>query len=107
MRQIVALLLGLWLVGGIDAAWADGSSESATASNTAAALADVLYTPLKTGLCVIGGGASGLVFLSSGPRAARAVFGRSCGGTWILTGDALRGKKAIDFVGDSIRFPPD
>ena len=105
-KQIVALLFALVLLGERPLAWGeDGSSEGSYGA--AAAVGTVLYTPLKAGLCFIGGTASALVFLSSGPRAARTVAGAVCGGTWVLTGEALEGKKPLNFVGESVRFPGD
>lgn len=111
MKQIVALLFALALFGDHVVGWAQAVPPESGANRgswtTAAVLATLLYAPLKAGLCVIGGGASSLVFLSSGARAARTVAGASCEGTWILSADALQGKEPINFVGNSIRFPGD
>ncbi|PWU20561.1 MAG: hypothetical protein C5B48_12365 [Candidatus Rokuibacteriota bacterium] len=110
MTHIVAMLVVLTILGGLRVAWAeDGTpaTNAPTSHRIAAGIATVLYTPLKAGLCVIGGGASGFAYLNAGPRAAKAVAGRSCNGTWVLTADHLEGKQPLEFVHDSIRFPED
>jgi hypothetical protein len=109
MRNVVALVLALSLVGHCGAVWAQAASsadgDKPILHEVASGAATVLYTPLKAGLCVIGGASSALVYLSSGPRAQRAVAGASCGGTWILTPAHLTGKKPINFVAESIPAP--
>jgi hypothetical protein len=107
MKPVIVLLFALSLLGECAAAWAEDATSDGSSKRAAAGAATVLYTPLKAGLCVVGGAASGFAFLSSGPTAARAVANRSCKGTWILTGEQLEGKKPIDFVYDSIRLPGD
>jgi hypothetical protein len=111
MKTGVALLLVLALAGHGGAAWAQAtppdSGVKQASHNVASVVATGLYAPLKAGLCILGGGSSGLVFLSSGPRAARAVAGAACEGTWVITADALRGKEPIEFVADSIPAPRD
>jgi len=107
MKRTMVWLFALALVGEHAAAWAEDGTSDSGGERAAAVAATVLYTPLKAGLCVIGGAASGFVFLHSGPRAARTVANRSCKGTWVLTTEQLYGDKPIDFVMDSVRFPGD
>lgn len=102
MRQIVALLLAATLLGQSGAAWGEPASQQRgprqVTYGAGSILGTLAYTPLKALLCVIGGTASGLVFVSSGAEAMRTVAGASCKGTWIITPDVLKGKKPVDFV---------
>ncbi len=104
MRQIVALLLAATLLGQSGAAWAESASQQRglrqVSYGAGSILGTLVYTPLKALLCVIGGTASGLVFVSSGAEATRAVAGASCKGTWVITPDILKGKKPLDFVNE-------
>lgn len=105
MKQIVALLLAATLLGQSEAAWAESASQQRglrqVSYGAGSILGTLVYTPLKALLCVIGGTASGLVFVSSGAEAARAVAGASCKGTWVITPDVLKGKKPLDFVNEA------
>ena len=104
MRRIVALLLTLALLGECGIAWAQSASQESGAAQAAygagSALGTLLYTPLKAGLCVMGGLASVFAFFN-GPEATRVVASASCKGTWVLTPDALKGNEPLNFVGDA------
>ena len=107
MRHIVALVV-LTLLGQSSAGWAQTAppeSESGgerVAYGVGSVLGTLLYTPLKAGLCVVGGAVSPLVYISSGARAMRAVARTSCRGTWVLTSDHLKGRASIDVLDDSL-----
>ncbi len=104
MRDVVALLLVLTLLGQSGVAWAQAASpERGTQTvlyGAGSVLGTVVYTPLKGLLCVMGGAASGLQFLVSGARATRAVATASCAGTWVITPDVLKGKQPLTFVAE-------
>jgi len=108
MRHIVVAWLVLALLGQSSAGWAQTASPESEsggergAHSVGSVLGTLLYIPLKAGLCVVGGGASTLVYISSGARAMRAVARTSCRGTWILTSDHLKGKTPIDVVDDGL-----
>ena len=105
MRHIVALL-ALTLLAHGSPAWAQTESPESGVERAAygvgSVLGTLLYTPLKAGLCVLGGGASTLVYISSGARAMRAVARSSCRGTWVLTPEHLKGRAPIDVVNDGL-----
>ena len=63
----------------------------------------LLYAPLKTSFCVLGGVTSGLTLPFGGIETAGKVATAACGGTWIITPDTLRGKERVCFVGDAKR----
>ena len=104
MTRIAGALLVLTGLGLGEAGGAEPTSPERRAergSHTFSSVAGtLLYTPLKAGLCLTGGIASGFVFLSSGGSAARAVADASCKGSWILTRQALRGTEPVNFVGE-------
>jgi hypothetical protein len=104
MKRIAAPLLGLAVLSPGGATWAESMSPERSAgpgSHAAGSIAGtLLYTPLKAGLCLTGGIASGFAFLSSGSSAARAVADASCKGRWILTRNALKGTEPLGFVGE-------
>jgi len=104
MREIVALLLVLTLLGQSGPAWAQAASADSGARRAlygaGSVLGTVVYTPFKGLLCVMGGAASGLQFLASGARATRAMATASCGGTWVVTPDVLKGRAPLTFVAE-------
>ncbi len=106
MRHIVVLLLALMLLGQSGAAWAQSASREGGLKQVSYGAGSVVgtlaYTPLKAVLCVMGGTASGLVFLSSGAKAASTLAGVACKGTWIITPEILKGTKPLDVV-DEVR----
>ena len=109
MERIVVLLLVLTLLGPGGAAWAQsaprGSGVKRASYNVGSVLATLLYTPLKAGLCLVGGASSGFAFLSGGAEAQRAVASASCKGTWVITPNVLRSKAPLDFVGEIPEIP--
>ena len=109
MERIVVLLLVLTLLGPGEAAWAQsaprGSGVKRASYNVGSVLATLLYTPLKAGLCLVGGASSGFAFLSGGAEAQRAVASASCKGTWVITPKVLRGKEPLDVIGEIPEIP--
>jgi hypothetical protein len=107
MKHIVALLV-LTILGQSSAGWAQTASPESESGGERAAysvgsvLGTLLYTPLKAGLCVLGGGASTFAYISSGPRAMRAMARTACRGTWVITPDHLKGTTPIDVLDDSL-----
>ncbi len=102
MRQIVVLMLALMFLAQPGAAWAQPASREGSleqVSYGAGSVAGTLaYTPLKAVLCFMGGSASGLLFVTSGAKAASTLAGAACKGTWIITPDILKGKEPLKFV---------
>ena len=107
MHRIVAGMLALALLAPVGTARAAGDPPAPPTPGQRAALeagsivGTVIYTPVKGFLCFLGIGTSPLVYVSSGPRAARDVTRRTCTGTWIITPEVLRGDEPLDFVKDT------
>ncbi len=104
MRRIVALLLGLLLLGQSAVALAagaggNGSTPQQVLYGAGSVLSTVAYAPFKASFCILGGIASAFTAIGS-PATAAKVVGVSCRGTWTITPDALRGKEPVRFVGD-------
>jgi len=103
MKQRVAILLVLALLGQIGVASAGGDSNGSTPEQVVygagSALGTIVYSPVKAGFCILGGVASAFTAIASPPTASKVVGG-SCRGTWIITPDVLKGKERVKFVGD-------
>jgi hypothetical protein len=101
MKAMLALLVGVSLGNPTGSVWAEPGERSEPVAHTAASvLGTVAYTPLKGGLCLIGGGASLFAFLSSGRAAMTTMQQEACTGTWILTPEILTGDKPLNFLGE-------
>jgi len=106
MRTLSAVLLAL-LVCRAGVAWAQGESAPPSSPGAKAALGagsvlgTAVYVPVKGLLCFFGLGTAPLLYVSSGPRAARDVTNRTCNGTWLITPEVLTGQKPFDFVKDN------
>lgn len=100
MRPIVMLLLTLSLLGSSAPSWADSSSTAVEVGSSAgSALGTVIYAPLKATFCLLGGIGSGFTAIAS-PRTAGKVAMATCGGSWIVTPNVIRGRESLKFVGD-------
>jgi hypothetical protein len=102
MRRTVLVLVGLLLAGQPVSVGAQTQQPRAepTAQKVGRIAGTAIYTPLKAGLCLLGGGASLFAFLSGGVAAMRAVQRESCTGTWVLTPGMMKGDEPINFLGE-------
>ena len=104
MRQVLALLLGLGLLGQSGVAWAQPAPRESTsqqvAYGTGSVLGTLLYAPVKASFCILGAISSGFAFPIAGSKTAGNIASSTCGGTWAITPDALKGKERVRFVGD-------
>jgi hypothetical protein len=104
MNTIIAVLLALALAGHAGTVWAEGEATPQPKSATQIALeagsivGTMVYTPLKGALCLIGLGTTPLLYVSSGPKAARTVANATCNGTWVITPEVLRGETPLTVV---------
>jgi hypothetical protein len=105
MRQIAVGLVVFALVGQVAlprAAQAEDSTLAQAGYGAGSVLGTLVYAPVMTAFCILGGiGAAGTAVAS--PSAARRVVGASCGGTWIITPATLRGGESVNFVGNARR----
>lgn len=103
MKHLVAILLGLVLLGRSGVALAEPGADESTPQQVVygagSVLSTLVYAPFKATFCILGGLASaGTVIVSR--QAAEQVVGASCRGTWAITPDVLRGREPVAFVGD-------
>jgi len=59
----------------------------------------LVYAPVKASFCILGAVTSGFTLPFGGPRTAEKVASAACGGTWVVTPDALKGREPVRFVG--------
>ena len=104
MRQVLALAFGLALLGQSAVAWAQPASKESVgqqvAYGTGSVLGTLVYAPVKASFCILGAISSGFAFPIAGPRTAGNIASSTCGGTWAVTPDALKGRERVKFVGD-------
>ena len=102
MRRSVMLLLTLSLVGSSAPSWANSSSTAVEIGSSAgSALGTLMYAPLKaTTFCILGGIGSGVTAIAS-PSTAGKVAMATCGGSWIVTPNVIRGHESLKFLGDT------
>jgi hypothetical protein len=105
MRRITWLVLLLALVGPSTPSW--GSSESTAVevgSSAGSAFGTLIYAPLKATFCILGGIGSGFTAIASPPMAGKVAMA-SCGGSWIVTPNVIRGREPLKVVGDTSPAP--
>jgi 4-hydroxybenzoate polyprenyltransferase len=105
MKKIVALLIGLALLGFSEAGWAEPTSRESGGNQVVLGAGSVLgtlvYAPVKASFCILGGISSGFAFPIAGPQTAGNIAGSTCKGTWVITPSALEGKERVKFLGDT------
>jgi hypothetical protein len=60
----------------------------------------MIYAPIKATFCILGGVGSGLTAIFSPPTAGKVAMA-TCGGSWTVTPDMMRGRESPQFVGDT------
>ena len=102
MRYIVALLLVVAALAGPSApSWASSESTAVEVGSSAgSAFGTMVYAPFKAGFCILGGIASGFTAIVSPPTAGKVAMA-TCGGSWIVTPNIIRGREPLKLVGDT------
>ena len=101
MRHIVALFVVVALVGSSALGWADSKSTAVEIGSAAGSgFGTMIYAPIKATFCVLGGIGSGLTAIVSPPTAGKVAMA-TCGGSWTVTPDMMRGRESPKFVGDT------
>jgi hypothetical protein len=107
MQKILGSALGLMLLAStaVLAVRAEASESAAqdAAYGAGGVFTTLLYAPLKTSFCIVGGVASVFTLPFGGTDTAGKVATAACGGTWMITPDTLRGKEPVRFVGEPRR----
>jgi len=102
MNKVVALLVGVVLLGSSEAGWAQPKSQEGGAEQVAygagSVLGTLVYAPVKASFCILGAVSSGFAYPIAGPRTAGNIAGSTCKGTWVITPDNLKGKERVNFV---------
>ena len=103
MRTIsTSITLVLALTVAIAAVPAPARAESPAqevAYGVGSATTTLVYAPVKASFCILGAVTSGLTLPFGGPRTAGKVASTACGGTWVVTPAALRGREPVRFMG--------
>jgi len=103
MKKTVALLIGLALLGSSEPGWAQPGSRHGAGEEAAygagSVLGTLVYAPVKASFCILGVVSSGFAFPIAGQRTASNIAGTTCGGTWVITPDALQGRERVKFLG--------
>src|SRR5215471_9810978 len=101
MRYIVALFLVVTVVGSSAPVWADSESTFVQIGSAAgSAFGTMIYAPVKATFCILGGIGSGLTAIVSPPTAGKVAMA-TCGGSWTVTPEMMRGRESPQFVGDT------
>jgi len=101
MRYIAALFVVTTLVGSSAPGWADSESTFVQVGSAAgSALGTMIYAPVKAAFCILGGIGSGFTAIVSPPTAGRVAMA-TCGGSWTVTPEMMRGRESPKFVGDT------
>ena len=100
MRKMLPVALGIALMTSttVHADAADSAPQQA-AYGAASVFTTLVYAPVKTSFCVLGGVTSALTLPFGGTQTAGKVATAACGGTWIITPETLKGKESVRFVG--------
>jgi len=103
MRTIsTSITLVLALTVAIAAVPAPARAESTAqevAYGVGSATSTLVYAPVKASFCILGAVTSGLTLPFGGPRTAGKVASTACGGTWVVTPAARRGREPVRFMG--------
>src|SRR5499426_1262064 len=101
MRHIVALLVVVMLVGSSAPGWAATESRAVEIGSAAgSAFGTMIYAPVKATFCILGGIGSGLTAIVSPPTAGKVAMA-TCGGSWTVTPNMMRGRESPKFIGDT------
>lgn len=101
MRHIMLLAFAVVLMGSSAPSWASSESTAIEVGSAAgSAFGTMLYAPLKATFCLLGGIGSGFTAIASPPTAGKVAMA-ACGGSWIVTPSAVRGREPVKFIGDT------
>jgi hypothetical protein len=107
MRKRLALVAAVLIIAStafvtIPADAAESAGQEA-AYGAGSVFSTLLYAPLKTSFCIVGGVTSALTLPFGGTDTAGKVATAACGGTWLITPDTLKGKERVHFIGEPKR----
>jgi hypothetical protein len=97
MRQPSRLAVAGIAIALLAAAWPGAAAAESTSQDVAYGVGSVTTT--------LGAVTSGFTLPFGGPRTAEKVASTACGGTWMVTPAALKGREPIHFVGGGAGEP--
>src|SRR5262245_35110846 len=98
MKRMITIGLVVALFGLPTAARA--ANGNAVAQTAGSVFGTLVYAPVKASFCILGAIGSGFTYMADSKTAGK-VARASCGGTWIITPDAVAGKEPVHFVGST------
>ena len=98
MKGILTIGLVVALLGMPMAARGDDGKE--VAQTAGSVFGTLVYAPVKASFCILGAIGSGFTYMADSKTAGK-VARASCGGTWVITPNAVAGKESVHFVGDT------
>ncbi len=102
-KGMMALLLGVVLLGQATASVAAGSAKETTGTQIGAGVGSMVgsavYFPFKASFCIVGGVTSGFAYLFAGSNAAEKMVDTTCRGNWVISPEVVKGKESVHFVG--------
>jgi len=98
-RAAMSIALVIALLGLPTAARADEPGKS-VAYGAGSAFGTLVYAPVKASVCILGAIGSGFTYMVDSQTAGK-VARSSCGGTWVITPDAVAGKESVHFLGNT------
>ena len=105
MRPVIALGIGLVLLGESALAWAQPPGAESTSSQVAygagSVLGTLVYAPVKASFCILGAIGTGFAFPFAGPDKAGKIASSTCSGTWAITPGVLKGRERVNFIAAS------
>lgn len=109
MRQPSRLAMTGIAIALLAAGWPGAAAAESTSQDVAYGVGSVtttlVYAPIKASFCLLGAVTSGFTLPFGGPRTAEKVASTACGGTWMVTPAALKGREPIHFVGGGAGEP--
>jgi len=109
MRQPSRLAVAGIAIALLVAAWPGAAAAESTSQDVAYGVGSVtttlVYAPIKARFCLLGAVTSGFTLPFGRPRTAEKVASTACGGTWMVTPAALKGREPIHFVGGGAGEP--
>src|SRR5262245_10385764 len=98
MKRMLTIVLVVALFGLPTAARGDDGQQ--VAQTAGSVFGTLVYAPVKTSFCILGAIGSGFTYMADSTTAGK-VARASCGGTWIITPNAVAGKESVHFVGNT------
>ena len=104
MKRLIVIVMLSMLAGQTVAVGAEAASDNPVAQagyGAGSVLGTLVYAPFKTTFCILGAIGSGVTLAAAGPDKAGRVAAASCGGTWVITPDVVKGRQEVHFVGNT------